>query len=93
MKRVHLVIAGRVQGVLFRRYAQTKAREIRITGWAKNTLDGDVEMVCEGKEKDLVSFISLIRQGPSMAYVKDVKVEDKEYTGEFSDFTIREFGF
>lgn len=93
MRRVHLVITGRVQGVLFRRYAQTKARELGVTGWAKNALDGDVEMVCEGKEKDIILLISLIRQGPSMAYVKDVKVEDEEHAGEFSDFTIREFGF
>ncbi len=64
-----------------------------ITGWVKNTLDGDVEMVCEGKEEDLASFISLMRKGPSMAQVKDVQVEYEEYKGEWDDIQIREFGF
>ena len=93
MRRVHLVITGRVQGVLFRRYAHAIARELGITGWAKNALDENVEMVCEGKEKGIALFIAFMRQGPSMAHVKDVKIEDEEHTGEFSDFTIREFGF
>ena len=93
MRRARLLITGRVQGVLFRRYAEKQAKELSITGWVKNTLDGDVEIVCEGKEEDLVSFISLMRQGPPMAQVKDVQVEYKEYKGEWDDIQIREFGF
>ena len=75
MRRAYIVVTGRVQGVLFRRYVQERARELGVTGWVKNTLDGDVEMVCEGKEKDITSFISHMRKGPSMAEVKDVQVE------------------
>ncbi|MCP6726884.1 MAG: acylphosphatase [Patescibacteria group bacterium] len=93
MKRAHLVVTGRVQGVLFRRYVREMARELGITGWVKNTLDGDVEIICEGKEKNLVSFISLIHKGPPMARVKEVKVEYEECKSKEDDFTIREFGF
>ena len=93
MRRARLLITGRVQGVLFRRYAEKQARELSITGRVKNTLDGDVEIVCEGKEEDLVSFISLMRKGPSMARVRDVQIEYEEYKGEWDDIQIREFGF
>ena len=93
MKRAHLVITGRVQGVLFRKYAKAKADELGLTGWVKNALNGDVEMVCEGEEKDITSLISFMRQGPPLAKVKDVEVEYKAHTGEWGDMQIREFGF
>ena len=93
MRRAHLVITGHVQGVLFRRYAQSKARELGLTGWVKNNLDGDVEMVCEGEEKDITSLISFIYQGSPLAKVKDVQVEYEEHKGEWDDMLIREFGF
>ena len=91
--RVHLLVSGRVQGVLFRRYAEQKAKELEITGWVKNAIDGDVEMVCEGEKQNIKSFISWVRQGSPMAKVEKVDVEYGEYTGEWDDFHIREFGF
>jgi len=48
MKRLHLKIFGRVQGVYFRSSAQSKAHELGLSGWAKNLPDGTVETVAEG---------------------------------------------
>lgn len=91
--RVHLFVSGRVQGVLFRRHAQGKARELRITGWAHNLLDGTVEIVCEGDKERIKEFVDWCKRGPSLAKVEHVDVSFEKYRGEFSSFEVREFGF
>lgn len=91
--RVHICVSGRVQGVLYRRFAQKKARELGIAGFARNSIDGKVEIVCEGDKQNIEKFIEWCEQGPALAKVENVGVEYEEYKGEFSDFEIREFGF
>lgn len=91
--RVHLVISGRVQGVLFRQSARAKVLELGLAGWAHNLLDGKVEIVVEGPEERVQEFIGWTKKGPPLAKVKHVDVIQEEYTGEFSNFEIREFGF
>lgn len=91
--RVHVLISGRVQGVFYRAGAQKKAHELGLTGWTHNTVDGKVEIVCEG-EKDVVEeFVAWCKQGTPFAKIEDCTVELQNYTGEFDDFLIREFGF
>ncbi|MCH7605312.1 acylphosphatase [Patescibacteria group bacterium] len=91
--RAHILVSGRVQGVFFRRHAQDKAKELGLTGWAHNTIDGKVEIVAEGKKEKIGEFLKWCRQGSSLAKVDDVEVEYEYPKGEFDDFTIREFGF
>lgn len=88
-----IIVSGRVQGVLYRRSAQAKARALGITGWARNLIGGQVEMVCEGTEESVQAFLKWAGKGPFFAKVERVDVTQEEYTGEFSDFKIREFGF
>lgn len=91
--RKHFLISGRVQGVLFRQSARTKAEELGLKGWAKNLLDGKVEIVVEGPKNAIEEFAEWVRQGPPLAKVEHVEAEEEEYTGEFEGFLIREFGF
>jgi len=51
--RVCIIVSGRVQGVFFRRMAAEQARALGITGWARNLDDGSVELVGEGKRRNL----------------------------------------
>ena len=44
LKRIQVVVHGRVQGVFFRATAQREARQNGLTGWVKNRRDGAVEM-------------------------------------------------
>ena len=87
-KRIQLVVRGRVQGVYFRASAQREARQLGLTGWAKNRKDGAVELVAEGEEDQVKDFLSWAQQGPSTARVDKVETRWRSYTGEFPDFRI-----
>ena len=91
--RAHILVSGRVQGVLYRRGAQIKARELGITGWAHNVIDGRVGILCEGEKENIEQFIEWCKQGPPLAKVESCEIEYQEYKGEWSSFEIREFGF
>ena len=91
--RVRIVVSGRVQGVLYRRYAQAKARELGITGWAHNLIAGRVELMAEGEQEKVEQFAEWCKQGPSLAKVENVEVDYGEYKGEFQNFDVRDFGF
>jgi acylphosphatase len=50
--RKHVIIKGRIQGVWFRATTQEHALSYGLTGWVKNTWDGNVEAVFEGEEEN-----------------------------------------
>jgi acylphosphatase len=89
MIRVTLLIKGRVQGVGFRANARRKAAEYGLKGWVRNLQNGDVELIAEGEETLVDRLIEWCYHGPSGAYVRDVKVEKTDATGEFWGFTIK----
>lgn len=86
---VHILILGRVQGVWYRANTKQKADEFGLTGWVKNTDDGNVEAVFEGEESMINEMIAWCWIGPSLAHVTDVKILQKRIGGEFTEFTIR----
>lgn len=88
MKRVHLIISGKVQGVFFRHNTKKKAIELGIKGWVKN-LEDDVEVVAEGNEGRLKELIEWCHQGPKGASVDNIQMEWEKYKGEFDKFEIR----
>ena len=68
-KQVQVRFSGRVQGVGFR-YATCQIAELfKITGYVKNLADGDVELVAEGQEQELVNFIHAIRRSRQGRYI------------------------
>ncbi len=89
VKRVHLLISGRVQGVYYRATAREVARRLGLTGWVRNMPDGRVEAVAEGEEEKLREFIHWCNQGPPAARVEAVAENWSEATGEFREFSIR----
>jgi acylphosphatase len=87
MATVHLLVAGKVQGVFYRVSAKKQADALQLTGWVRNAPDGRVECLACGNLKELERFIAWCRQGPSRAQVSDVEIrwEDQQ---EFADFRI-----
>lgn len=91
--RVRLRVFGRVQGVGFRRSMQVQARELGVSGWAKNLLDGSVEVVLEGREERVEILVSWAEKGPAFARVDRVEAAAEPCEGKEQDFSIRAFGF
>lgn len=69
--RVH----GRVQGVFFRASTQEEARRLGVSGYAKNCLDGSVEIVAYGQENAVEGLVDWARSGPPLAVVESLVIE------------------
>lgn len=88
-KRRKLIISGHVQGVSYRAYAQARANELGVSGYARNLADGSVEIIAEGNGSQLDELESWCREGSPAATVRSVDAEEQEATGEFTGFGIR----
>ena len=84
----HAFVYGRVQGVFFRSYVVGCARELGLTGYVQNIVDGSVEVKGEGNRQDLEKLISLLKEGPPSARVVKVDTSWSEYTGRYSGFNV-----
>ena len=89
MKRVHIWVKGRVQGVGFRAHVEFYAAQIGVTGWVRNVGYDTVEAVAEGTPAQVDQFIEIVKQGPRMSRVDESRVEDEPVTGEFIGFGVK----
>ena len=69
----HIKVIGRVQGVGFRRWVQEQATLAHLSGWVRNTSDGAVEIMMQGDEKDINSFLSLCVKGSLFSSVLGIQ--------------------
>ena len=90
MKHIKIHVHGRVHGVFFRDSALRKANELGITGFARNDLDGSVYIEAEGEEAALGEFVNWCKDGPPMAEVREIEVEEDSELRGFRDFRIDE---
>jgi acylphosphatase len=74
MKAVRLIITGRVQGVGYRDWAITTARNLGLRGWVRNRTDDSVEALIAGDEAAVAAMIEACHRGPSHARVDKVDV-------------------
>jgi acylphosphatase len=87
--RAHILVTGRVQGVLFRLNTKKEADKLGISGWVRNLADGRVEAVFEGEEQNVEQMVNWTRKGPIWAKIDDFSVTWEDYSGEFPAFEIR----
>lgn len=86
---LHARIRGRVQGVGFRHFVIRSAAELELTGWVRNTYDGDVEVMAQGKRSQLERLLNRLKAGPPVAMVSDVEFEWQPATGRYRSFSVR----
>ncbi|MBI2020335.1 acylphosphatase [Candidatus Daviesbacteria bacterium] len=87
-KHLNIKIYGSVQGVFFRVSSKEEADKLNLTGFAKNMPDGSVYIEIEGEENKLDQFLSWCHEGPNLANVESVLVNEGKVQN-FSDFYIR----
>jgi acylphosphatase len=87
--RVHVRLAGRVQGVGFRYAAADEARRRHLTGWVRNLDSGGVEAVFEGPRASVEDMVRWCNDGPPGAYVRDLQAAWDEPPEHPPGFEIR----
>lgn len=90
---VRVRISGRVQGVGYRAWSVARAQQSKLVGYVRNCANGDVEAVFAGEAASVAAMVSACWDGPRMAQVVAVDVEDlgagaAEYAA-LRDFTVR----
>lgn len=89
MKRLEIQVIGRVQGVGFRQFTVERAHRHRVAGWVRNERDGSVRVLVEGEEHAVESLLRDLRNGPSLARVEDVHVQQKDASGDLQSFNVK----
>ena len=87
MPTIHLLIKGKVQGVFYRATAKKVAENLKLTGWIKNTKDGNVEAIVTGEEEKLEEFSNWCKKGPQKATVVEV-IRKQEKETHYNAFEI-----
>ena len=88
MKRSHVFITGKVQGVAFRAWIRHTALSLGLTGWVTNLPDGGVEAVFEGEAGQVEVMERRCAEGPPLARVANTIVRPEAYREEFAGFHI-----
>lgn len=86
MRRVKILVAGRVQGVYFRYFTQRKAKELGVLGNVRNLDDGRVEIIAQAESMVLQKFISWCHKGPKTARVDNVESSELSIDVTLTDF-------
>lgn len=89
MKRVRLRVRGRVQGVWYRASTRARAEELGLRGWVRNRRDGSVEAEAEGPDAAVDALVAWCREGPPLAEVTSVEVEELAPGGVEEGFRVR----
>jgi acylphosphatase len=90
-KAAKFLIKGTVQGVFFRQFCKDKADFFSLKGYVRNVETGEVEVYVEGEQDNIEKFYQNIKQGPPHAQIREIKIEEKKWTGDLKEFSIMRF--
>ena len=85
----HYLISGRVQGVGYRRFAESRALELNLRGWVRNLQDGRVEALAQGPQNDLARFESYLKTGPAHGHVESLVVRSIAKPSTLDGFIVK----
>ena len=72
----------------YRDWVVRPARQLGVMGWVGNLQDGRVEILADGEDMALDTFVDRCREGPAMANVAKVDAMPAE-AGNVKGFTKR----
>lgn len=83
VKRYHVIVEGRVQGVGFRGFCMLQAQQRGLTGSVKNMSNGMVEIFVQGEQTLIDQFLKKVEEGDRFIHVTDMTIkETKVVEGE-----------
>ncbi|MBV1691389.1 acylphosphatase [Novosphingobium sp. G106] len=74
MVAYRIFITGQVQGVFFREWTVSRAREIGVAGWVRNRSDGRVEVYAAGVPDQLDRLVEKLREGSPASQVDGLEI-------------------
>tara|TARA_B100001013_G_C24585047_1_gene432316 strand:- start:282 stop:560 length:279 start_codon:yes stop_codon:yes gene_type:complete len=86
--RARLIISGIVQGVMFRYSTKKEADKLNLTGYVKNLLNDELEILVEGKDDVVKKLIYWAQSGPEFAKIDNCVINYLPYQNEFTEFLI-----
>lgn len=87
--RITATVKGRVQGVGFRNWTYSQAKLFSLTGWVKNTPEGDLSLLVEGESSQIEEFLTELNNGPRLANVADIELSRSEIAKrEYDSFSV-----
>ena len=88
VKRVHVIVEGRVQGVFFRAFTKDEAVRLGLSGWVRNRSDGSVEALVEGESTAVDKMLQWFHQGSPHSVVDRVSITEEPPVGDSGTFEI-----
>lgn len=76
VKRYHVIVEGRVQGVGFRSFCILQAQQRGLTGSVRNMSNGMVEIFVQGDEEQVDSFLKRVKEGDRFILVEDMTIKE-----------------
>lgn len=88
MRKVKILVSGRVQGVYFRAFTQNKAKQLGVKGSARNLPDGRVEIIAEAESGIIEDFIQWCHKGPVTARVDHIEITELQPDEQLTSFDV-----
>lgn len=88
-KEIHILLFGRVQGVGLRFQTREKSQALGLTGFVRNLLQGQVEILAQGSKENLEQLLTWLQSGEISAEIQDIKTQWQEISEIFPDFSVR----
>lgn len=89
MRKVKILVSGRVQGVYFRLFTQNKAKHLAVKGSVQNLPDGRVEIIAEADSMAIEKLIRWCHKGPITARVDHVEITELQHDEVLTAFEIK----
>jgi acylphosphatase len=88
IKRVHVIVEGRVQGVFFRAFTRDEAVRLGLSGWVRNRSNGSVEAIIEGEKTAVEKMLQWFYQGSPNSVVEKVLASEESPVDDSRTFEI-----
>lgn len=88
VRKIKILVSGRVQGVYFRAFTQNKAKQLGVKGSARNLPDGRVEIIAEAKSPTIDEFMKWCDKGPVTARVDHIEITELQSDEALTSFEI-----
>jgi acylphosphatase len=90
-KAGRFVVQGTVQGIFFRQFVKEHADDLKLRGFVRNLDSGEVEVIAEGEAESLGRLNEFLKTGPKHSQIRNVKVEERKWSGDFGGFKVLRF--